>query len=90
MANSPRGVRSVQPLFRFSLFYRSVTFTLARKVPVWFKRNESPRKVEDSKDTASNFKLIQVSGPKRSIFQRVEKTTVRIPHTWSTLTIFWE
>lgn len=56
MANSLCGVRAVQPRFYFSLFCRSMTFTLERKMPMWFKRNESPRKVEDSKDTASNFK----------------------------------
>lgn len=47
---------------------------------MWFKRNESPRKVEDSQDTASGFKQIPVSGPKIITFQSIEQTAVETPH----------
>ena len=61
----------------------SMTFTLERKAPMWFNRNESPRKVEDTKDTASSFKQIQVSGPKIITFQSIEQITAVVPPSQS-------
>lgn len=83
MANSLCGVRISQYLFCFNLFYWSMTFTLERKAPTWFKRNESRRKVEDIKNTPSCSKQIQVSGPQITTFQSIKQIIVVVPPSQS-------